>query len=227
MTSTNGIDTDVEAIKENALADLSPEKRATLGVRLRAAGEYDRLEELREAAPVKTYDVSDLDFHRHEETLRSEALYALWELDTGAWKFLYELKDSRLREMEFLDFPDEEWTEEPTEENGYLEHRSVMRAISLLVDYQAWDRVATGLVGVTLAEYLAHPLDAGEADQYVGRIEQTVEMAEGHVYGFDDIGPEAAAINGDWTPDDLPTTIEDLVNEKYAKIAASREDELR
>ena len=221
MRSTTSISNDIEDLKEGALAELSPEKRARLGVKFRAAGEYDRLNELREAAPVKTYEVSDLDFHRHEEVLRAEAVYALWELDTGAWQFLYELKDARLREYEYENGDFGEAEESAVEQPDLEEAGSVLAAISFLVDFRGWDRFVTEDIGVALDEFLAHPLQPGEADQFIERINNTVEIAENRLFGFDDLDGSSAEELFEWA-DDVPENVDRLVDEKYEQITEHR-----
>jgi hypothetical protein len=213
MTSATDIERDLNDLSEDILAELEPSERARLAARLRAAGEHDRLHDLREAAPVKTYDVMDLEFLAEERELRAEALYALWELETGVWRFLYEQTSGQLREANYRQFPDEEWTEEPTEENEFHEQQASRQAALFLVDYQAWRRYATDDVGISLREFLLHPLESDAGAEHVDRIELMAKLADGRAFDGADGWASDTAL-GDSTEE----LVSELTESKYQSI---------
>jgi hypothetical protein len=221
MTSTTDIERDLDDLSDAVLGELAPDERARLSVQLRAAGEGDRLHQLRDAAPVKTYEATDLDFIEREHQLRAEALYALWELDTGVWRFFYEKAHGQIREANYREFPDAEWTEEPSPENDFHEQGAKRRAGLFLADYRAWKRYATEDVGVSLREFLLHPLEA-PGRHHIDRIEFAAELADGRA--FDDES-DGWAMEME-SPDGSGTLVDDLAEQKYEGIASAASEGL-
>lgn len=222
MTSTTDIHRDVDDLSEEVLGNLSPDERARLGVRLRAAGKAELLRTLRNTAPTKTYEVSpELDFLEEEHRLRAEALYALWELETGVWRFFYERAMGQLREANYHRFPDEDWTETPTPENGFHEEDAQIEAVMFLADYRAWERYATEHIGVSLREFLLHALKPEAGAAHVDRIEFVAELADGR-YPDGDVGGLATDASFMETEEDI---VEHLTGEKYREIVSGVQEE--
>lgn len=222
MTSTNDIRRDLDDIGEVVLGDLDTDERARLAVQLRAAGEYDRLQQLKEAAPTKSYNVTPgLEYLDRERELRAEALYALWELERGVWQFFYEWTSGQLREADYERFPDADWTEAPSQENGFHEHGAMQRAALFLANYRAWKRYATEDVGVSLREFLLHPLDPDAGAAHVDRIEFMAKLADGRALDDDDVGGWATETTFVEEPEQF---VEDLTEQKYQDITAGAEE---
>lgn len=210
MTSTKEIEKGLEDVKESALSELPAARRAQAVVQFQAAGKDDVTEDLYETAPVKTYETTDLEFTKQVERYKAEALYALWELETAAWRFLYE---ARARVNPETGIPDEEEEEEEGDAEAI--------AAEFLADYRAWTRYATENVGVSLQEFLIHTLKP-EGEATVKRVDYAAGLADGSAFVDDGSDVDAAEVG--WSADTVTLdgseyTVDELAEWKYQQIA--------
>jgi hypothetical protein len=221
MTITN-LERGLGEVSDHVLGDLDPDERATLVIRQQAAGNDDLVERLRETAPTKHYHATDLEFSDRLSEHTLTALYALWDLETSVWRFLYERAAGQVEEANYRAYPDSEWTTAPAPENGYHELDAINEAVRFLGLYRGWKRYATEEVGVPLAEFLRFPLIVdGRAS--VDRIEAAVKLVDGTLEAefLDEdqepvgwVGDETVTVNGE----DL--TADELADVKYQNIVA-------
>lgn len=214
--STNDIERDLEEVRQSALDDLDPEERARLVIEQAADGNHEHVETLVEAAPVKTYEATDLDFRELAADHAMMALFALWELETATLRFFLEQQRGRLREANYDRFPDEDWTTEPSPENEFHEQGAMRAGARLSAAHLAWTRYAEEEAGVSLAEFLAYPFN-GALSSKIAVIEQAAAVADGSFFeeemdDADDLGGWAVETI---TTDDGEFTVEDLAARKY------------
>lgn len=205
---THDIRSALDAVKDGALGDLAPAERAGAVVRYAGRDRDEAAEQLHSTAPRQQYEGPDPEFIAELHRYREHALYALWELETGAWRFLYEARDR-------IGGGVEEAAEDDVAEAERL-------AAEFLANYRAWARYAAEDVDATLREFLRHPV-APEAATHVDRIEYAAALADGSAFddvgGKDDVGwaPEAVAIEGgEWS-------VDALADRKYATITGGVE----
>lgn len=214
MTSTNDIEQELENLSESVLENLDPDERAALAVELAAAGEFEKVDAVKEAAPMKSYKARDLAFSDRLTDHVVMALYAMWELESGVWKFFYEKTQGSLEEANYDRFPDEDWTEAPSEENGYHEQAANDAAANFLGDYLAWEQYADKDVGVPLEKFLAHPF-GDDIFQKVSTITFTATLAQG---GLHDEELPGWAEDGDIIVDGEPVSLKEYAKWKYAQL---------
>lgn len=181
MTSMNDIEREVDDLSADVFGDLSPDDRAVLSLQLWAAGEGEKAERVKEAAPTKTYKAQDLEFQERASGLLLRALTAFWRLDVGAWGFLYERSSGQLRAANYEQFPDEDWTEEPMPANEFHERPAKEAAVRFLADYLAWKRYAEEDIGVSLDKFLLHASGPSGCSK-VDLIETVAQMADGRLF---------------------------------------------
>jgi hypothetical protein len=219
MTSTANIEKELEGLSESVLENLDPEERAALAVELAAAGEYDKVETVKQAAPMKNYKARDLTFSGQLTDHVVMALYAMWELESGVWKFFYEKAQGRLEEADYDRFPDEDWTEPPSEENGYHERAANDAAANFLGDYLAWEKYAAEDVCVPLEKFLSHPFSDG-VRQKVSTITFTATLAQG---GSLDEELPGWAEDGEITVDGQSLSFEEYAEWKYSQLTEANQ----
>lgn len=219
MTTAN-FERGLEEVGDRVLGNLAADERAELVIKQRAAGNDDLLDRLHETAPVKEYQAVDLDFTEALARHTVTALYALWELETGVWRFLYERSHGHVEEANYEMYPDAEWTTEPAPENGFHELDAIKEAVRFLGSYRAWERYATEDVGVSLAEFLSFPLIT-EGRASVDRIEAMVQLVDGSLESefLDEdeepvgwVGDETVTVNGE------ELTADEVAEVKYQNI---------
>lgn len=221
MKATSDIESDIEDLKEDVLPGLPSDERARAVVQFRAADQADVVEALYETAPTKSYEATDLDFRAALREYTTEALYALWELETGVWRFLYERVSGQLRAANYDRYPDAEWTEEPAPENGFHERAAGEAAAEFLADYRAWERYAIVDVGVTLSEFLRFPLEEAGAHR-VELVEQIADLVTGDIDGIEGEDGVGWAESTGVTVDGEECDVDTLAEWKYEQITAER-----
>jgi hypothetical protein len=214
MTSTTNIEKELEGLSESVLENLDPDERATLAVELAATGEFEKVEAVKEAAPMKSYKARDLEFSDRLTDHVVMALYAMWELETGVWKFFYKKTQGGLKEANYDRFPDEDWTEAPSEDNGFHEQAANDAAAKFLGEYLAWEQYADKDVGVPLEKFLAHPFE-DDILQKVSTITATATLAQG---GLLDEDLPGWAEGGHITVDGEQVSIEEYAEWKYTQL---------
>lgn len=214
MTSQSDLERELEKISESVLEDLDPDERAALAVELAAAGEREKAKAVTEAAPTKTYAARDLAFNDQLTDHVVMALYAMWELETGVWRFYYEKADGQLQEARYYQYPDEDWTEAPSEANGYHEQAAMDAAAEFLGNYLAWERYADEQVGVDLETFLGHPF-GGQAAGKISTITVTASLASGEHFE-EDLG--GWADSGTVTVDGESVSPQEYAEYKYAQL---------
>lgn len=218
MTSAHDIERDLEDLSEDVLGDLDPDERAALAIELAAAGDFEKAERVKHAAPVKTYHARDLDFSDRLTDNVVMALYAMWELEKRASQFFYERARGQLDEVHYEQYPDAEWTEAPTEENGFHEQRAMDAAAAFLGSYLAWERYAAEDVGVALETFLSHPF-GGTVTSDVSVYTLTASIADGSHFD-DELEIDGWADGGTVTVEGEELTAEELAEAKYQSITS-------
>jgi hypothetical protein len=191
MTTTTNLQNGIEDAGDDILGDLGPEDRARLVVEHAAAGNLDLVERLTETAPVHEYKATDLAFHECLNTYHTLSLFALWRLERGAWRFMYERAQGLLAEANYDRFPEAEWTTEPTPDNEFHEGRAKQAAVRFLATRRAWERFADEEIDVSLRAFLDH--GARTSDTSAAEIIETAattitgdHLDEGAVTGWAD-----------------------------------------
>lgn len=221
MTSTTDIEQDLEDLGADVLEDLDPDERATLAVKLAAAGGFDQVEVVKQAAPMKSYEARDLTFSDKLTDNIVMALYAMWELETGVWRFFYERARGQLEESNYRQYPDEEWTTEPSPDNGFHEQPAMDAAAGFFGNYLAWERYAEKQVGVSLETFLSHPFTGG-AGPKVSVIVFTAKLVTGR--GLEEAESDNSwAAEGTVTVDGKALAAEDLAEVKYQQLTSAGE----
>lgn len=221
MTDHSDIEREVADLGESVLEDLDPEQRAQLVIELTAAGDFEKTETVKEAAPVKTYRTRDLAFHDALSDNVIMALYAMYELDSAAWRFHLERVQGELDAAHYELYPDADWTEEPTEANGFHEQAAKDAAAEFLGTYLAWERYSEEDVGIELETFLMHPF-GGTVSAAVSSITFLACIADGSLFAEEreDANPEGWADGGTVTVDGEELTAQELAHLKYNRITS-------
>jgi hypothetical protein len=219
MTTTTSIENDLEDVSEDVLGGLDSDDRATLAVKQAAAGNYSLVERLKETAPTKKYKATDLEFSDLVTDHMLTALYALYELETSVWRFFYERANGELQEANYERYPDAGWTSEPA---GHHERKATECAVILSGNHLAWTRYAEEDVGVSLTEFLAHPLTA-DAEPRIERITHTAALVDGQILAedLDDADDVLGWVTGETIyHENEKMTVEEYASWKYDQITA-------
>ena len=227
MTATNHIERELEAVGDDVLGDIPADQRAVLAIQLLAAGDWDKANRLKETAPTKQYTAPDLEFTDRVTRQMLLAVTAMWELESSAWRFYYELTSGRLKSAHYRLYPDAEWTEEPSPDTDFFERLAADAAARFYSNYLAWERYATEVLGVSLEEFLSHPF-GGKVSSRIAMIKQTAmtvsaeEVLEEHVEKLDD-PPEKVgwAAQGTVTFEGEEYSAEELAERKFELIGES------